>query len=195
MPSNPSPNPEHDPTRYRGYISRALRTHRVFVDIEVFMKRVLHVPDNWRQLWGDTIRGIKLDTAFSAAQWEYTHPAPRTTPHKPLVDMGNTILRISRTSSDNLASSQTRQGPPRKGQSGVPGGTKNAVTPHTNDSHPQVGSEERDKRRLGGSNLPWAKPLLTLRIEPLDDALVDGSRMPRLMANGKHTTNPNNKRL
>ena len=45
--------------RYEQYIIQDFERHRVFVDIEVFMKRVLHVPENRKELWGPTTNKIK----------------------------------------------------------------------------------------------------------------------------------------
>lgn len=196
MSATTSPNPEYDPTRYHRYIAQDLEHYRVFVDIEVFMKHVLHIPDNWRQLWGHTIKRIKLDTAFSTAQWEYTHRVPKATLYESLVDMGNAIIRISRIPPDNLARSpRIGQRPLRNGRSGVLGGAMNVATPHTDDSSPHIDLEERDKRRLDESNLRWAQPLLALQIEPSGDALANGSRMLRFTVNGKRAVNSRTKGL
>ena len=195
MSATASPKPEYYPTRYHRYIAHNLEHHRVFVDIEVFMGHVLHIPDNWRQLWGHTIKRIKLDIAFSTAHREYTHRVPKATLYKSLVDMGNAIIRISGIPPDNSARSRIRQRPLKNGRSGVLGGAMNAATPHTNDSPPHIWLKQRDKRPLDESNMRWAQPLLALQVESLDDALANGSCMPRLMVNGKRAINSRNKGL
>jgi len=41
-----------------------LEDHSVFVDIEDFMKSVLHVPSDWRTQWGPVIRAVKQNPYF-----------------------------------------------------------------------------------------------------------------------------------
>ena len=159
--------------RYDPYITQALEHHRVFVDIDVFMRTVLHVPDNWKELWGRTIRRIKRDKVFSIAHWDYsrqcgTQGVQEWTFYKPLVDMGNAILDISDSSPDGFVKPQTRQ-------------RHHGFLPH-------ICSEDCDEARLNQSNLFWTKPFRALEAEPLDPVLVDGSWMPRLKVDGKPTT-------
>jgi len=63
---SPSPSVESDEA-YSGYddcIHEDL-TSRVFVDFEVFIKRFLHAPDDWKTLWGPAIDAVKVDSAFN----------------------------------------------------------------------------------------------------------------------------------
>ena len=64
--------PKYDSAKYEQYITQDFESHRVFVDIDVFMRHVLHVPENWKELWGRTIRRIKRNIVFSTAHWDYT---------------------------------------------------------------------------------------------------------------------------
>ena len=41
----------YDSAKYEQYIVQDFERHRVFVDIDVFMKHVLHVPEDWKELW------------------------------------------------------------------------------------------------------------------------------------------------
>jgi hypothetical protein len=45
---------------------------RVFVDFEVFLKSALHVPDDWKTLWGPAIEAVKADGKFSTHHREYS---------------------------------------------------------------------------------------------------------------------------
>ena len=185
---------KYDSDKYEEYIIRDFERHRVFVDIDVFMTHVLHVPENWKDLWGRTIRRVKRDGVFSTAHWDYsrrcgTHGIQERTFYKPLVDMGNAILDFSKTSPDDSVKPQTPQrylrNDPRKVLCGVINGLSPDVVAVHNDFLPHIRSEERAKNCLTESNLTWAQPLQALEFKPWDSALVDGSCMPRLKVNGK----------
>ena len=185
---------KYDSAKYEEYITRDFERHRVFVDIDVFMKHVLHVPENWKALWGRTIRGIKRNEAFSTAHWDYhrqcsTQGVKESNFYKPLVAMGNAILDVSKKSTDGSVKPQTPQlylrNDPRKVLCGVINGLSPDVVAVHNDFLPHIRSEERAKKCLTESNLTWAQPLQALEFKPWDSALVDGSCMPRLKVNGK----------
>jgi len=188
---------KYDSAKYEQYIAQDFEHHRVFVDIDVFMKNVLHVPDNWKELWGRTIRRIKRDRTFSTAHWDYsrqcgTQGVQEWRFYKPLVDMGNAILDFFGSSPDDCAKPQTPQCYLRNDPKRVLCGAMNDLSPdlvavhHDFLSHLHPG--ESDEQRLKRSNLTWAQPLQVLEVKPWDSALVDGSCMPRLKANGKPTT-------
>jgi hypothetical protein len=110
---------KYDSAKYEQYIVQDFERHRVFVDIDVFMKHVLRVPENWKDLWGRTIRRIKRDKVFSAASLDYARQCE--TPgieerklYKPLVDMGNAVLDFATTASSprplNVTSRTTPKG-------------------------------------------------------------------------------------
>ena len=44
---------------------------RVLVNFEVFLRSVLHVPCDWKILWGSAIEAVKVDQEFSTHHREY----------------------------------------------------------------------------------------------------------------------------
>jgi len=54
----------YDCRDYEQYIREDLSC-RVFVDFEVFMKDVLHVPEDWKTLWSPAIDAVKTDANFN----------------------------------------------------------------------------------------------------------------------------------
>ena len=62
---------EQPPEYYDEAIFWEFEYHRVFVDIDVFMEHVLHVLENWRELWRRTIMRIKHDETFLISCWDY----------------------------------------------------------------------------------------------------------------------------
>jgi len=184
---------KYDSAKYEEYIIRDFERHRVFVDIDVFMTHVLHVPENWKNLWGRTIRRVKRDGVFSTAHWDYsrrcgTHGMGEHKFYKPLVDMGNTILDIAGSSKVTSPHPETPQrylrNDPKKVLCGVINGLSPDIVAVHGDFLPHIRSEERDEGRLKESNLTWAQPLQALEVKPWDNALVDGSCMPRLKVDG-----------
>ena len=188
---------KQDSDKYEQYIVQDFERHRVFVDIDVFMKHVLHVPENWKELWGRTIRRIKRDRVFSTAHWDYsrqcgTQGVQEWRFYKPLVDMGNAILDFSKSSPDDSVKPQTTQRYLRNDPRRVLCGVMNELSPDVVAVHngflPHIRPEEDDEGCLRESNLSWAQPLQALEVKPWDSALVDGSCMPRLKVNGERTT-------
>jgi len=186
----------YDINKYEQFITQDFDRHRVFVDIDVFMKHVLHVPDNWRALWGRTIRGIKRNGAFSTAHWDYHRQCAiwgvkESNFYQPLVAMGNAILDISKKSEDSVKP-QTPQIYLRNDPKRVLCGVMPNLSPDIVAVHdgflPHIRSGERDGRCLVQSNLTWAQPLQALEVKPWDGALIDGSCMPRLKVKGKPAT-------
>jgi len=152
--------PEHDDE----YSLREFECSRVFVDVDVFMKHILHVPENWRKLWGRTIMRIKRDGAFSISYWDYRHECEiqgveESRLYRPLVDMANAVLdSLTKDSLDESVKLRTPQRYLRNNPKKV---------------HPK------------GSNLTRAEPP---QVESSDDALDDGSWIPRLKVNGERAT-------
>jgi len=60
------------------------------------------------------------------------------------------------------------------------------------DFLPRLLQGERNERRLRSSSLTWAQPLQILEVKPWDNALIDGSCMPRLKVDGERTTTSRN---
>jgi len=187
---------KHDSAKYEQYIAQDFERHRVFVDIDVFMKNVLHVPKNWKKLWGPTINRIKRNKKFSTPHWEYARKcgAHRTLEeefYKPLVQMGNAVLDLSESLANKSVKARTPQrylrNDPRKMSDGVMKGlSPDVVTVHRDFLH-NIGPGEMTEQRLTKSNLSWAQPLQVLEVKPWDNALVDGSHMPRLKVEGEPT--------
>jgi hypothetical protein len=83
-------------------------TRSVFVHIDVFAKTVLHVPSNWKENWGSTIREVKSDPTFSAAFKNYQDAAPETRSFMPLVKMANVVFRVAESSANESVKPLTK---------------------------------------------------------------------------------------
>ena len=149
--------PKCDSAKYEQYITQDFKSHRVFVDMDVFMKYVLHVLANWKELWGRTIRRIKCNSVFSTAHWDYTRQCgtqgvKEQRFYKPLVDMGNAILDFSKSSPDDCVKPQTPQRYLRNDPKRVLSGIMNNLSPDLvavhDGFHPHICSEGRYKHRL-----------------------------------------------
>jgi hypothetical protein len=194
--------PKYDSAKYEEYIAQDFERHRVFVDIDVFMKSVLHVPENWKRLWGQTIRQIRNNKAFLIAYTDYsreceTRGGQEQRFYKPLVDMTNAILDFSTgLSSDDSVKPRTPQRYLRNDPRNILHGVMNDLSPDIVAVHsgflPHILPGEKAERRLNESNLTWAQPLQVLEVKPWDNALVDGSCMPRLKVNGERATTSRN---
>jgi len=180
--------------KYEQYIAQDFERHRVFVDIDVFMKHVLHVPENWEELWGRTIRQIKRDRDFAKAIWDYTRHCgtqgvQEQTFYQPLVHIANTILKISSSSSSDLTKPLTPQRYLRNDPRNVSCGMMNDLSPDLVAVHQEsldsFQPDEKVEDKLQFSNITWAQPLQVLEVKPWDNALVDGSCMPMLKADGE----------
>ena len=180
--------------KYEQYIAQDFERHRVFVDIDVFMKHVLHVPDNWEELWGRTIRQIKRDRDFAKAIWDYTRQCgtqgvQEVTFYNPLVHIANTILKISESSSSDFTKPLTPQrylrNDPRNIQCGMMKDLSPDLVAVHQESLKSFQPDEKDENKLQRSNITWAQPLQVLEVKPWDSALVDGSCMSMLKVNGE----------
>jgi hypothetical protein len=105
-------NRKHDSASCEQYILQDFERHQVFVDIDAFMKNVLHVPENWKDLWRRTIRRVKRDKVFATAHWDYsrlcgTEGVQEWRLSESLVDMGNAILDLSESPMDAFVEPQT----------------------------------------------------------------------------------------
>ena len=195
--------PKYDSAKYERYISQDFERHRVFIDIDVFMTHVLHVPEDWKKQWGSTIKEIKRDSTFLTAHSDYDHRCgvhgiKEREFYQPLVDMGNAILGVTDSpSSDDCVKPRTRQRYLRNDPRKVLGGVMNDLSPDLVAVHEgftaHISLEESDKNCLETSNLTWAQPLQVLEVKPWDNALTDGSCMPRLKVNGERATTSDDK--
>ena len=174
---------------YDQNIVRDFERHRVFVDIDVFMENVLHVPNDWRETWRDVIAKIKLTGTFHTALIEYSRLCDTSGTlerdfYKPLVKMTNAILNFS--SSQDCVKPQTPQrhlvNDPKKLSCGV----INDLSPDTVTVHSDFLSYANVKEDpLKKPRMTWAHPLQVLEVKPWGNGLVDGSCMPRLKVNGE----------
>jgi len=185
-------------SKYEHYIAQDFQHHRVFVDMEVFMKNVLHVPDNWMKVWGRTIQEIKRNDAFSTALHEYNSQceakgAPESKFYGPLVNMVDAVFEISaetlsRGNGKSKSHIRCLRNDPRK----VLGGVLSELVPDIVTVHGEffnhLPPEEQGERCLKETNLTWAHPLQMLEVKHVGRLLVDGSWMPRLKVNGKSST-------
>ena len=72
---------------------------RVFVDFEVFLQSVLHVPRDWKTLWGPAIEAVKAGQEFSTRHGEYCrrcedYGASRQSFSDPLTKTANKIVDV-----------------------------------------------------------------------------------------------------
>ena len=153
---------EFDWEDYGDCIREDLRS-RVFVDSEVFMKHVLHVPDNWRTAWESAIEAVKADLDFKRHHEEYCSHCDRfgsqeMTFYGPLMDAANAVLEV------------------------VSRPTFGTISPRISDL------VVLDKDRQPSEGLHSANPLRILKVNPYNRALCDGTRIPRLVVGGEHAT-------
>jgi hypothetical protein len=180
---------KYNSSKYEEYITQDFERHRIFVDMEIFMKYVLLVPDNWQELWGGTIGKIKRDTTFWIAYCEYIREcgvtgAEETRFYKPLVDMSNAILDFSsKRDSDDSVKPRTPQrymrNDPRRVLDGVIEGLSPDIVAVHKEALPNLPPE---------GHVAWAQALQALEVKPSDGALIDGSSIPRLIVDGEQAT-------
>ena len=185
---------KYDSDKYEEYIVQDFERHRVFVDIDVFMKDVLRIPEDWQERWNKGITRVKLDESFTQPALEYTSlcdgdAALEEEFYKPLVGMVNAILTICE-SSPKGPRPVTRQRYLRNDPSPVLGGMINQLRPDVvaihHESFLHLDEDDRKQAVVGRrSNIMWAHPLQVLEVKPWDNALVDGTCMPRLKVDGE----------
>jgi len=94
---------------YERYIREDLHG-RVFVEFEVFMQHVLHVPDNWKSEWGSAIEAARADPDFKRSLEEYCEPCVDSNSdeesfYDPLTDAVNAVLAVvSRETFEGISS-------------------------------------------------------------------------------------------
>ena len=183
--------------KYEEFLTQDFERHRVFVDIDVFMERVLHVPSNWKEEWGSTIEAVKGDQLFNAAFQDYSKMCQdgvlEVKYYQPLVKIANAVFKVTE-SSPNKSSKPVTQlqyftNDPKRIDGGVIayGQSPDIVAVHKNFL-PRMHPEEVENGCLDRTRLTWTQPLQLLEVKPLNGALVDGSYMPRLLVNGECTT-------
>jgi len=173
---------------YEEYIREDLQS-RIFVDFEVFMKSVLHAPDDWRTRWGPTIEAVKTDKTFKKHHKKYIEccarsGSPEKTFYGPLMNTANAVLNVlSGSGLDGISSKDSQYyhiNDPKRLRGGVI--NKANLSPDLVVLHTDC------RLSAGEGGLHWANPLHILEVKPHGSALCDGNNMPRLVVDGKHAT-------
>ena len=179
---------------YDDYIREDLKS-RIFVDFEVFMEHILHVPDDWKTRWKPAIDAIGANKEFESHLEEYFRLCndPRSSEkllYKPLAQISNVALEaLSRSKFKSISPGipqHYRVNDPNKVQGGV--FSKAGLSPDLVVLHEEC-------RLSGGQNVHWANVLHVLEVKPSGSAICDGTNIPRLAINGKHSTSSFHPRL
>ena len=175
--------------KYEEYIVQDFERHRVFIDIDVFMENVLHVPNDWRETWADAIAKVKADGPFKIAHIRYsrlcdTSGAPERDFYEPLVSMTNAILKSCQSQVSVMPRTPQRYlvNDPKRVSCGIIDDLSPDIVAVHGGFLPDTDVTEDLAKK---PRMTWAHPLQVLEVKPWDNALVDGSCMPRLMVNGK----------
>ena len=174
---------------YDDYIREDLQS-RVFVDFEIFMKHVLHVPDDWKTQWEPVIKAVKADSSFKSHHKEYCQHCDESSSqevsfYKPLMNTANAVLDVlSQPRFNNIS-----QGIPQRYHVNDPKKLRGGVMNKASLS-PDLVVLHKDCEPSEGGRLHWANPLHILEVKPFDGALCDGKTIPRLVVNGTCATSP-----
>ena len=168
---------------YDPYILEDLN-NRVFVDFEVFLKSVLHVPDDWETQWKSLIEAAKADETFKRYCNEYFARCELKTSgekslYNPLMDMANAVLNVISSESSKVPGNRHcyHVDDPKKPRGGV-------INKATGLS-PDLAVLHEDCRPSDGEALHWANVLHALEVKPRSSAICDGKNVCRLKVNGK----------
>jgi len=141
------------------HVRKDLR-RRVFVDYDVFMKYVLHVPEDWETKWRPPLDVVKADANFNKYYENYcglcggNGALEQKNFYPPLTEMANAVLDVvvSQSDFDNI--------------------------PNIDKNHPRPGPD-------ANKSLHRANPLHVFDVKPRYIVLCDGRDMPRLVVNGR----------
>ena len=173
---------------YEDYIREDLGC-RVFVDYEVFMKQVLHVPDDWKTRWRPAIDAVKADGEFDRHHKQYCDMCnegmtPEKAFYSPLMETANAVLEVVSRSNFNHIPSERRQyycvSDPNHLRGGVM--SKKNLCPDIVLLHKNRTPPKDTKEKL----VYWANPLHVLEVKPYDNVICDGAHMPHLIVDGEH---------
>ena len=178
---------KHDYGYYEDHIRRDLDC-RVFVDFEVFMKRVLHVPDDWRTRWGPAIDAVKADAKFNKQHERYCALCEEGgTLEKELsadlTETANAVLEVLSRSDFKGIPLEERQHYRVSDSTHLEGGVmeKENLSPDlillNEDRSVPCPKKTKSARRVN--------PLHTLDVNPRGNALCDGRNIPRFAVDGK----------
>jgi hypothetical protein len=178
---SPSSSVERDADRIDGYNCDAYVRNdlnsRVFVDFEVFIKSVLHIPHDWKTRWGPAIEAVKVDEKFTRCRQEYCNET--SSQEEGIYEL---LMGAVRAVFDVLSASKF---------SCISG------TPHYRHAHDleKDRGEAMDRVHLSPDLVvlrkrrqPTNKHLRrenTLRILTCDGYIYDGKDIPRLVVDGK----------
>jgi len=183
---------QYDGTEYEEHIRGELSC-RVFVDYEVFMKRVLHVPDDWKTRWKEAIEAVKADAEFDEQHKNYCRlcEGNGTLEEKlypALTETANAVLGVVARSNFKDIPSGRRQYYYVSDPEHLKGGVMNkknlspdVVLLHKNRVLPQ---------REVNKTPHWVNPLHVLEVNPYGSTLCDGKSIPGLVVDGKHAIWP-----
>jgi hypothetical protein len=193
--SGPERPKKRTSSKYEEYITQDFDRHRVFIEIEAFMKRALHVPDDWKEQWSSTIDKVKRDHRFVQFQMKYTAlcqdpDVDEEAFYQPLVGMVNSIYKVTEDKrSDRSVQPKTSLRYIRNAPRRVLGGIMPELSPDI------VAVKKGFTRHLPGaartlcvdsdSNITWAQPMQVLEVKPSNKTLINGSQMPRLKVDGE----------
>ena len=179
---------KYDRADYEDYIREDLGC-RVFVDYEVFIKQVLHVPEKWRTMWGGAIRAIAADKEFNRHYQEYcemcnTVGTPEKAFYSPLMETANAVLEVVSRSKFKHIPSEEHQYYCVTDVKHLKGGVmdKKSLCPDIVLMHKNRPPPSNPKDEF----VYWANPLHVLEVKPHDNALCDGENMPHLIVDGEH---------
>jgi hypothetical protein len=173
---------------YEGYIREDLKS-RVFVDFEVFMKTVLHVPADWKVEWGPVIEAVKSDEVFERHCRDYykqcnDSDAKEKQFYEPLMNIANRILEVAFAPGKLNGESGNPQYYLINATSTLRGGVINK-----RNLSPDLVVLHDECRKTDKQGYHWANALHVLEVKPFDSALCNGDNMPRLLVDGKSTPN------
>ncbi|KAF9789790.1 hypothetical protein BJ322DRAFT_1105650 [Thelephora terrestris] len=176
---------------YDNYISEDLKK-RVFVDFEIFLQSALHVPRDWRTLWGPAIEAVKVNEEFRKGKKEYCKQCedggPTEKPfYKPLMDTANAVLDVvSASKFDGISGTPQYYHVNDRGK--LQGGVINNsdLSPDLVVLHKGCQATE-DSQTTGELRPPkeihWANALHVLEVKSRNTAICDGDHIPRLIIN------------
>ena len=167
---------------YPDYIREDLYS-RVFIDFEVFTKSVLHVPSDWKTLWGRAIEAVKENEKFKESLKTYREECDKCDLREksflePLMHAVNTVLDVMSAPEFNSIS-RTSQCHHLNDPMHIRGGVMDSFGLSSDLRKDYQPSTRRD-----------LQPLHILEVSPYDGAICDGIGVPRLMVDGKPMTRP-----
>ena len=176
----------YDREDYEEYVREDLKS-RVFVDFEVFMRSVLHVPKDWETEWKSIIEAVEADPEFHKHHKEYFERCDSAETreelfYKPLAKMANAVLDV--WSQSELT--RTDSGIPQAYHVNSPGKLQGGIFNKANLSPDLVVLHKAYNTK--SSSLHWANALHVLEVKPYGNAVCDGGDMPRLIVDGEQAT-------